>query len=114
MVILVSGDPGYIGSHTVHCQIQKENDLIVIDSNEYDYLAAIPTDVRIYKGIGNKNFINEIMDNDHQEEVFEYFREAETESIADALVELGEDEYSEEDEFGMHKHRRLVLILEKK
>lgn len=42
-------------------------------------------------------YINEILDEDHQEEVFEYFREAETESIADALEELGEDEYSEED-----------------
>jgi ATP-dependent DNA helicase RecQ len=42
-------------------------------------------------------YINEIMDNDHQEEVFEYFREAETESVSEALVELGEEEYSEED-----------------
>ncbi|MFC2112075.1 DNA helicase RecQ [Bacteroidota bacterium] len=42
-------------------------------------------------------YINEILDEDHQEEVFEYFREAETESISDALEELGEDEYSEED-----------------
>jgi len=42
--------------------------------------------------------INEILDEDHQEEVIEYFREeAETESIEDALNELGEDEYSEED-----------------
>jgi ATP-dependent DNA helicase RecQ len=42
-------------------------------------------------------YINEVMDSDHQEEVFEYFREAETESIADALEELGEDEYTVED-----------------
>ena len=42
-------------------------------------------------------YINEIMDLDHQNEVFEYFREAETESVADALEELGEEEYSEED-----------------
>jgi len=43
-------------------------------------------------------FINEVMDQDHQEEIFSYFREeAETESIQAALTELGEDEYSEED-----------------
>ncbi len=42
-------------------------------------------------------YINEIMDEDHQDEVFEYFREAETESVSDALEELGEDEYTEED-----------------
>lgn len=42
-------------------------------------------------------YINDIMDEDHQEEVFDYFREAEDDSIEAALDELGEDEYSEED-----------------
>lgn len=42
-------------------------------------------------------YIDEILDEDHQQEVFEYFREAESESIQEALEELGEDEYSEED-----------------
>jgi len=43
-------------------------------------------------------YINEVLDEDHQDEVFDYFKdEAETESIAEALAELGEDEYSEED-----------------
>ncbi len=42
-------------------------------------------------------YINEVLDEDHQNEVFEYFLESETESISDALNELGEDEYSEED-----------------
>ncbi|RLD67257.1 MAG: DNA helicase RecQ [Bacteroidetes bacterium] len=42
-------------------------------------------------------YINEILDEDHQEEVYEYFREAESESVSDALEELGEDEYSEDD-----------------
>ena len=42
-------------------------------------------------------YINEVMDEDHQDEVFEYFREAKTESISEALEELGEDEYTEED-----------------
>ena len=43
-------------------------------------------------------YIDEVLDEEHQEEVFGYFRnEAETESINAALDELGEDEYSEED-----------------
>jgi ATP-dependent DNA helicase RecQ len=42
-------------------------------------------------------YINQIYDEDHQEEVFDYFREAKSDSIDDALLELGEEEYSEED-----------------
>ncbi len=42
-------------------------------------------------------YINEILDEDHQQEIYDYFREAETESIQDALEELGADEYSEEE-----------------
>lgn len=42
-------------------------------------------------------YINETMDEEHQIEVYDYFREAATESIKDALIELGEDEYTEED-----------------
>lgn len=42
-------------------------------------------------------YINDVLDEDHQEEVFDYFREAEDDSIDTALEELGEDEYSEED-----------------
>ncbi len=43
-------------------------------------------------------FIDTVLDKDHQDEIYEYFREdAETESLEDALNELGEDEYTEED-----------------
>jgi ATP-dependent DNA helicase RecQ len=42
-------------------------------------------------------YINDVLDEDHQDEIFEYFRESETDSIDDAIQELGEDEYSEED-----------------
>lgn len=42
-------------------------------------------------------YISETVDEYHQEDIFEYFREAETDSIEDALEELGEDEYSEEE-----------------
>ncbi|KOH43844.1 DNA helicase RecQ [Sunxiuqinia dokdonensis] len=42
-------------------------------------------------------YIDEIIDEDHQEEVYDYFREAEDDSVTAALDELGEDEYTEED-----------------
>jgi ATP-dependent DNA helicase RecQ len=42
-------------------------------------------------------YIDEILDEDRQQEVYEYFREAETESVQDALDELGEDEYNQEE-----------------
>jgi len=42
-------------------------------------------------------YIDDVLDEDHQEEVFDYFREAEDDSVESALDELGEDEYSEDD-----------------
>ncbi|MGI6321646.1 MAG: DNA helicase RecQ [Bacteroidales bacterium] len=42
-------------------------------------------------------YIEEYMDPYHVEEIYEYFREAETDSIEEALLELGEDEYGEEE-----------------
>jgi len=41
-------------------------------------------------------FLNEIMDHDHIEEIIDYFRESSTDSIQDALDELGGD-YTEEE-----------------
>ena len=42
-------------------------------------------------------YMNDVLDEDRQDEVFEYFRESHDDSIEKALNELGEDEYSEED-----------------
>jgi len=42
-------------------------------------------------------YLNEIMDEEKLEEIFEYFREAETESVDEALAELGEEYFSEEE-----------------
>lgn len=42
-------------------------------------------------------YINDIIDDDKQEEAMEYFKESDSDSIADALKELGEDEYTEEE-----------------
>jgi ATP-dependent DNA helicase RecQ len=43
-------------------------------------------------------YINEVLDQDHQDEVYDFFmEEAKSDSIQEALVALGEDEYTEED-----------------
>ena len=55
-------------------------------------------DTIVYSGtkINIDYFLNEIMDEEHLEEIFEYFKnQAQTDNISDALRDLGEDEYSE-------------------
>ncbi len=42
-------------------------------------------------------YIDEYIDEFHQEEIFEYFRSAETDSVDSARKELGEDEFTEEE-----------------
>jgi ATP-dependent DNA helicase RecQ len=42
-------------------------------------------------------YIDEMVDEYHQDEIFEYFREAQTDSIEEALEELGEEEFSQEE-----------------
>jgi ATP-dependent DNA helicase RecQ len=51
----------------------------------------------VYSGtkINIDYFLQEIMDVDHIDEIFDYFNTAETDKIEPALQELGEDDYSE-------------------
>ncbi len=42
-------------------------------------------------------YINELIDEERQDEVFDYFKTAETDSVEDAINELGEDDYTEEE-----------------
>ena len=42
-------------------------------------------------------YMEEYIDNYHYEEIYEYFNEAETDSIEEALEELGEEEFTEEE-----------------
>ncbi|WP_443939037.1 DNA helicase RecQ [Pedobacter sp. MW01-1-1] len=42
-------------------------------------------------------FIDEVIDDDRQDEVFDYFRAAESDSIDEALSELGESDYTREE-----------------
>jgi len=42
-------------------------------------------------------YINEVIDQDRQDEVYDYFNSAETDSVEDAIQELGEDEYTQDE-----------------
>jgi ATP-dependent DNA helicase RecQ len=44
-----------------------------------------------------KYYIDEFVDEYHQEDIYEYFNDAESDSVEDALAELGESEYTEEE-----------------
>jgi len=68
---------------------------IGIDMKEL--VSEIETIVNSGTKINIDYYLDEILDEDHQEEIFEYFREADDDSIDVALKELGEDEYSEND-----------------
>ena len=42
-------------------------------------------------------YIDEVIDEDCQNDIYDYFREAATDSLEDAIKELGEDDYTEEE-----------------
>jgi ATP-dependent DNA helicase RecQ len=42
-------------------------------------------------------YIDEYVDEYHQEEIYDYFRDADSDSVEDALATLGEDEFTEEE-----------------
>ncbi|MFM9007792.1 MAG: HRDC domain-containing protein, partial [Bacteroidota bacterium] len=42
-------------------------------------------------------YINEVIDQDRQDEVYDYFSSAETDSVEEAIQELGEDDYTQDE-----------------
>jgi len=62
-----------------------------------DLLTEIETIVASGTKIDINYYINEVIDKDRQQEVFDYFKTAESDSAEFALTELGENEYSLDD-----------------
>lgn len=64
-------------------------------------MADLLTEIESIVGSGTRidisYYINEIIDEERQTEVFDYFKTAETDSVEDALKELGENEYTMDD-----------------
>jgi ATP-dependent DNA helicase RecQ len=62
-----------------------------------ELLTEIETIVASGTKVNLNYYIDEMMDEDKQDELMEYFKESETDSIDAALKELGGDDYTEED-----------------
>ncbi len=62
-----------------------------------DLIGEIESIVHSGTKVNISYYLGDIMDDDKQEEALEYFKESESDSIQEALKELGEDEYTEEE-----------------
>ena len=62
-----------------------------------DLIAEIESIVHSGTKVNIAYYINDTMDDDKQQEALEYFKESNTDSIDAALLELGEEEYTEEE-----------------
>ncbi|HXB11826.1 MAG TPA: ATP-dependent DNA helicase RecQ, partial [Bacteroidia bacterium] len=62
-----------------------------------ELLSEIETIVSSGTKVDLSYYIDEVIDEDRQDEVFEYFRSAESDSLEAALQELGSTDYSEDD-----------------
>lgn len=62
-----------------------------------DIIAELEVIVHSGTRVNINYYIDEMLDEEKQEEIVDYFREAENDSVEAALDELGEDEYSEEE-----------------
>lgn len=60
-------------------------------------LQEIETIVSSGTKVDIRYYIDRVIDEDRQDEVFDYFRSAQSDSLEDALQELGTEDYSEED-----------------
>ena len=63
----------------------------------HDVISEVEAIVNAGTRLNIDYYIDDVLDEDHQEEIFEYFRESEVDSIQEAVKELGEDEFSEDD-----------------
>lgn len=62
-----------------------------------DLLTEIESIVASGTKVNINYFIDELMEEEKQEEVYEYFRDSDSDNVQAALKELGEDDYSEEE-----------------
>ncbi|OKS85982.1 ATP-dependent DNA helicase Q-like 3 [Mucilaginibacter polytrichastri] len=62
-----------------------------------DILREIETIVNSGTKLNLNYYINEVIDEDRQDEVFDYFRSAEDDSIDHAMAELGNEDYTQEE-----------------
>src|SRR5207248_227922 len=62
-----------------------------------DVISEIESIVSSGTRVNINYYINEVVDEEKQDEMMEYFKESESDSVEEALKELGEDNYEEEE-----------------
>ena len=74
------------------------DDIATAQGIEFDDLLT-EIEAIVYSGtkLNIDYFLEEIMDDDHIDEIYDYFSNSETDSLEEALAELGESEYSEDE-----------------
>jgi ATP-dependent DNA helicase RecQ len=95
-VVNKSGIKVYI-IRSIDRKIALEDIALAKNLNFGELLSEIESIVGSGTKIDLDYYIDEVVDPYHQEEIFEYFRKAESDSINEALRELGEDEFTEEE-----------------
>lgn len=82
-------------------QIDRQIDLEEISESKNMSYAGVIDEIEHICYSGTKlnldYYIDQIMDDERQDEVMDYFMEAESDSISEALDELGDDEFSEDE-----------------
>ncbi len=73
------------------------DDIAISKGLEFDELLD-EIETIVYSGtrINIDYFINDVMDEDHIDDIYQYFKESETDSLEEAIKELGSD-YTEEE-----------------
>ncbi len=95
-VINKSGLKVYI-IQNIDRKIALEDIAVAKNLNIEDLLTEMERIVSSGTKIDINYYITEYIDPYHQEEIYEYFSEAESDSVEDCLKELGENEYTEEE-----------------
>ncbi|KAA6447322.1 UDP-glucose 4-epimerase GalE [Bacillus swezeyi] len=73
MSILVVGEAGYIGSHTVYTLMEKNEKAVVVDSLATGHAEAVHPEAAFYKGdIRNRHFLRQVFENEDIETVMHF------------------------------------------
>jgi ATP-dependent DNA helicase RecQ len=95
-VINKSGLKVYI-IHNIDRKLSLEDIAVAKNLTISELLTEIESIVASGTKLDLSYYIDEFIDPYHTEEIFDYFHEAESDSVQDALVALGEDEFTEEE-----------------
>jgi ATP-dependent DNA helicase RecQ len=95
-VINKSGLKVYI-IHNIDRKLSLEDIAIAKNLTISELLTEIESIVASGTKLDLSYYVDEFIDPYHTEEIFNYFHEAESDSVQDALVALGEDEFTEEE-----------------